>query len=149
MAYKTTLLLLQLCTIYCSQQLIFFYSQVKRLLVMSFATLPVHDRLIHPWHVNLILSGCGGCTTLWRTPAASSWRGTTTICPTCGGGMPSGMLSTPALQTTNTENSEQIFLEKELRGHSPNFHIHVCVWAIYIFPQSICIFCCRKYVDWS
>jgi hypothetical protein len=29
-----------------------------------------------------------------------------------------------ALQRTNTENSKQIFPEKELRGHSPNFHIY-------------------------
>jgi hypothetical protein len=33
---------------------------------------------------------------------------------------------------TNTENSEQIFPEKELRGHSPNFHIHVSVSYLYI-----------------
>ncbi len=37
-----------------------------------------------------------------------------------------------ALQRTNTENSEQIFPEKELRGHSPNFHIHVTVNNLYI-----------------
>ncbi len=29
------------------------------------------------------------------------------------------------LQRTNTENSKRIFPKKELRGHSPNFHIHV------------------------
>jgi hypothetical protein len=29
----------------------------------------------------------------------------------------------PALQKTNTENSNQIFPEKELRGHNPFFHI--------------------------
>jgi hypothetical protein len=33
---------------------------------------------------------------------------------------------------TNTENSKQIFPEKELRGHSPNFYIHVSVIDIYI-----------------
>jgi hypothetical protein len=32
-----------------------------------------------------------------------------------------------ALQRSSTENSKQIFPEKELRGHSPNFHIHVSV----------------------
>ncbi len=32
-----------------------------------------------------------------------------------------------ALQRTNTENSKQLFPEKELRGHSPHFHIHVPV----------------------
>ncbi len=25
----------------------------------------------------------------------------------------------------------------------------MCLWAIYIFPRSICLFCCRKYVDRS
>jgi hypothetical protein len=37
-----------------------------------------------------------------------------------------------ALQRTNTENSKRIFSEKELRGHSPNFHIHVSVSDLYI-----------------
>jgi hypothetical protein len=36
------------------------------------------------------------------------------------------------LQRTNEENLKQIFLEKELRGHSPNFHIHVSVSDFYI-----------------
>ncbi len=31
------------------------------------------------------------------------------------------------MQRHNTENWKQIFPEKELRGHSPNFHIHVSV----------------------
>ncbi len=53
-----------------------------------------------------------------------------------------------ALQRTNTENLKQILPEKELRGQSPYFHIHV-FWAIYIFTRSICLFCCRKYVDRS
>jgi hypothetical protein len=51
-----------------------------------------------------------------------------------------------ALQRTNTENLKQIFPEKELRGHSPYFHIHVSV-SDYIFSWSICLFCCRIYVD--
>ncbi len=38
----------------------------------------------------------------------------------------------PTLQRTNTENSKQIFPEKELRGHSPNFHFHVSVSDLYI-----------------
>jgi hypothetical protein len=29
-------------------------------------------------------------------------------------------------------NQKQIFPEKELRGHSPNFHIHVSVSDLYI-----------------
>ncbi len=32
----------------------------------------------------------------------------------------------------NTENLKHIFPEKELRGHSPNFHIHVSVSDLYI-----------------
>jgi hypothetical protein len=36
------------------------------------------------------------------------------------------------LQRTNTENLKQIFPEKELRGHSLNFHIHVPVSNLYI-----------------
>jgi hypothetical protein len=35
------------------------------------------------------------------------------------------------LQRNNTENSKQIFLEMELCGHSPNFHIHVSVGDLY------------------
>jgi hypothetical protein len=38
----------------------------------------------------------------------------------------------PTLQRTYTENSKQIFPEKELRGHSTNFHIHVSVNVLYI-----------------
>jgi hypothetical protein len=39
----------------------------------------------------------------------------------------------PVLQRTNTENWTQIFPEKELHGHSPNFHIHnVSVSDLYI-----------------
>ena len=39
---------------------------------------------------------------------------------------------TGALQRTNTENLKQIFPEKELCGHSPNFHIYVPVSDLYI-----------------
>jgi hypothetical protein len=37
-----------------------------------------------------------------------------------------------ALQRTNTENLIQIFSEKELSSHSPNFHIHVSVSDLYM-----------------
>jgi hypothetical protein len=37
-----------------------------------------------------------------------------------------------AMQGTNTKNSKQKFPEKKLRGHSPNFHIHVSVSDLYI-----------------
>jgi hypothetical protein len=38
----------------------------------------------------------------------------------------------PALQRQNTKISKQIFPEKEYRGLSPNFHIHVSVSDLYI-----------------
>jgi hypothetical protein len=37
-----------------------------------------------------------------------------------------------ALQRQNAENLKQIFPEKEYRGLSPNFHIHVSVSKLYI-----------------
>jgi hypothetical protein len=40
--------------------------------------------------------------------------------------------SNSALQRQNTENSKQIFPEKELCGLSVNFHIHVSVSDLYI-----------------
>ncbi len=36
------------------------------------------------------------------------------------------------LQRRNTENSKQIFPDKELRGHSPNSYVHVSVSDLYI-----------------
>ncbi len=53
----------------------------------------------------------------------------------------------PHLQRTNAENSKQIFREKELRGHSPNFHIHVSENDLYI-PWSA-YSSAGKYVDRS
>ncbi len=43
------------------------------------------------------------------------------------------------LQRTKKENSKQIFPGKELRGHSPNFHIHVSVSdrSAYSAPGNI------------
>ncbi len=41
------------------------------------------------------------------------------------------------LQRLNTENSKQIVPEKELRGLSPNFHIHVSLWVISYIPRRI------------
>jgi hypothetical protein len=37
-----------------------------------------------------------------------------------------------AMQRNNTKNSKQIYLEKKLRGHSPNFYFHLSVSALYI-----------------
>jgi hypothetical protein len=54
------------------------------------------------------------------------------------------------LQRTKNENWKQIFPEKELRGHSLNFHIHVSVSDLYISRIDLpTVFCCRKYVDRS
>jgi hypothetical protein len=39
---------------------------------------------------------------------------------------------TAALERKNAENLKQIFPEKEYRGLSPNFHIHVSVSELYI-----------------
>ena len=50
------------------------------------------------------------------------------------------------LQRQNAENLKQIFPEKEYRGLSPNFHIHVSVSELYI-PTMVCLFCWRKCVD--
>jgi hypothetical protein len=36
------------------------------------------------------------------------------------------------LQRTNTENWKQLFPEKELRSHSPNFHFQVSLSDLYI-----------------
>jgi hypothetical protein len=38
-----------------------------------------------------------------------------------------------ALQRQNAENFKQIFPEKEYRGFSPNFHIHVSVNELHIY----------------
>ncbi len=43
--------------------------------------------------------------------------------------------STPALQRHCTENLKKIFLERKLRGRSPNFYIHIFVSDLYI-PTS-------------
>jgi hypothetical protein len=43
--------------------------------------------------------------------------------------MPNSMTT---LQRQNAENLKQIFPEKEYRGLSPNFHIHVSVSELYI-----------------
>ncbi len=44
------------------------------------------------------------------------------------------MAKKSALQRQNTENLNQIFPGKELRGYSPNSYIHVSVSDLYI-PQ--------------
>ncbi len=51
------------------------------------------------------------------------------------------------LQRQNTEISKQIFPEKE--WVSVPISTFMRLWAIYIFPRSVSLFCCRKYVDRS
>jgi len=41
------------------------------------------------------------------------------------------------LQRQNAENLKQIFPEKEYRGLSPNFHIHVSVTELYISTMGL------------
>ncbi len=41
------------------------------------------------------------------------------------------------LQLHCTKNPIYVFLFCELLGLSPNFHIHVSAWAIYLFPGSV------------
>jgi hypothetical protein len=47
------------------------------------------------------------------------------------------MGSNPALQGQTAENLKQIFPEKEYRGLSPNFHIHVSVSELYILMMGL------------
>ncbi len=54
----------------------------------------------------------------------------------------------PALQRQNTEISKQIFPEKEYRVSVP-ISTFMRLWAIYIFPRSVSLYCWRKYVDRS
>ncbi len=59
------------------------------------------------------------------------------------------MLAT-APQRANTENSKQIFPEKELRSQSPNCYIHVSVSDLYIPTIDLpTVYCCRKYGFWE
>ncbi len=46
--------------------------------------------------------------------------------------MERNVFSDNALQRQNAENLKLIFPEKEYRGLSPNFHIHVSVSELYI-----------------
>ncbi len=55
----------------------------------------------------------------------------------------------PTLQRTNAENSKQIFPEKEMRGHSSNFHINVSVSDLNVPTIDLPILLQEKYVDRS
>jgi hypothetical protein len=54
-------------------------------------------------------------------------------------------LITICLLRTNTENWTNI----PRKGTARPISTFMCLWAIYIFPGSICLFCCKKYVDRS
>ncbi len=48
------------------------------------------------------------------------------------------------LQRQYTENTKQIFPEIKLCGPLPDSYTFMFLSAIYIFPQSVCLLCCRK-----
>ena len=39
--------------------------------------------------------------------------------------------------------------QKRNIGASVSISTFMCLWANYIFPRWVCLFCWRKYVDWS
>ncbi len=42
-----------------------------------------------------------------------------------------------------------LFPRQKYNVLSPSSYTEIYMWEIYIFPGSVCLFCCRKYVDWS
>jgi hypothetical protein len=74
--------------------------------------------------------GTSGCICTCRRPSSYQIR--------CLANLASP--STPALQV----NLKKVFLERKMRGLSPNFYIHIFVSDLYIFPRAVCLFGCRK-----
>jgi hypothetical protein len=78
-------------------------------------------------------TSCGACSPcgISRYPSSVSWAQPGN---TFTGDLPLflALKKYSTLQRHNTENSKQIFPDKELLGLSPNFHIHMSVSDLYI-----------------
>jgi hypothetical protein len=74
----------------------------------------------------------GGRPTSWSLAVQIDQRKCTSLNRTV-----ESLLYKPTLQRHNTESSKQIFPDKELRGLSPNFDIHVFVSDLFIQTTSL------------
>jgi hypothetical protein len=104
------------------------------------------DKTVYPCQSNYTFSTpLGFRYTVPLRPCFPEWRGSSLLhAPGDCAGFPVLQYSQEqdlinTLQRQNTEISKQIFLEKELRGHSPNFHIHVSVSDLYITTIDLTI----------
>jgi hypothetical protein len=79
------------------------------------------------WWMSLVPRGTRLC---WRRWGGRSYR--TPRLPQSPASSCGQTIIFVALQRHNTENSRKIFPEKELRGLSPDFHIHMSVSELYI-----------------
>ncbi len=70
-----------------------------------------------------------------RSKEGASWR----VCVEWSG---------DTLRRHNAENSKQIFPKKNCAATVP-IPPFMFLWAIYIFPWSVCLFCCRTIYRWT